>query len=186
MPNSAATDPNDSPETNARNQRCRRQTARTGDMLGSAVFSACGRWRYRLTRQWNSGPQVVFIGLNPSTADAMLDDPTIRRCMDFARSWGFHGLTMINAFAFRSTDPRQLLATPDPIGPQNNRIIRNTCRNASLIIAAWGNHCPVERQTELQKLTGPLYCIAQNSNGQPAHPLYLKSSLLPQPWRRPD
>ena len=123
-------------------------------MLGSAVFSACGRWRYRLTRQWNSGPQVVFIGLNPSTADAMLDDPTIRRCMDFARRWGFHGLTMINAFAFRSTDPRQLLATPDPIGPQNNRIIRNTCRNAPLIIAAWGNHCPVERQTELQKLTG--------------------------------
>jgi len=162
--------------------RSRRQTFRSGDVLGTALLSACGTYRYRLTRSWGPGDHVVFIGLNPSTADAALDDPTIRRCSNFARSWGFDGLIMLNAWAFRSTQPRQLLLTPDPNGPRNNHIIRQTCRHATLVIAAWGNHCPPDRQTQLIQLTGPLHCIARNSNGQPAHPLYLKSTLQPQPW----
>jgi len=162
--------------------RCRRQTFRSSSITGTALLSACGTFRYRLTRSWGPGNQVVFIGLNPSTADAAHDDPTIRRCSAFARSWGFDGLIMLNAWAFRSTQPRELLLTPDPNGPRNNHIIRQTCRTASLVVAAWGNHCPPDRQAQLLKLTGPLHCIAQNSNGQPAHPLYLKSTLHPQPW----
>jgi hypothetical protein len=150
--------------------------------MGTALFSGCGQYRYRLTRTWGPAAHVVFIGLNPSTADAALDDPTIRRCSAFARSWGFDGLIMLNAWAFRSTHPRELLLTPDPNGPRNDHVIRQTCRTATLIIAAWGNHCSLERQTKLLQLTGPLHCIASNSNGQPAHPLYLKSTLQPQPW----
>ena len=76
--------------------------------MGTALFSGCGQYRYRLTRTWGPAAHVVFIGLNPSTADAALDDPTIRRCSAFARSWGFDGLIMLNAWAFRSTHPPAL------------------------------------------------------------------------------
>jgi|GEM_PF-144064 hypothetical protein len=162
--------------------RCRRQTFRSGSVKGTALFSACSQYRYRLTRTWGPAAHVVFIGLNPSTADAAQDDPTIRRCAAFARSWGFDGLIMLNAWAFRSTQPRDLLLTPDPNGPRNDHVIRRTCRTAPLIIAAWGNHCHPDRQRQLLQLTGPLHCLARNRNGQPAHPLYLKSSLQPQPW----
>lgn len=149
-------------------------------MQRSAQLSRCGRYRYSLSRAWGCGAAVAFIGLNPSTADANEDDPTIRRCVRFAQNWGFDGLLMLNAFAFRSTDPGVLFDAPDPIGPGNDRALRRGCRQASLIIAAWGNHCPENRLTRILNLTEkPLHCLTRNQNGSPRHPLYVHSATVP-------
>ncbi len=123
----------------------------------TAEFSACGTYRYALTRVWNPGkPKVVFIGLNPSTANASLDDPTIRRCRGFAKSNDYGGLVMANLFAFRATDPKAMKAAADPVGPENDAWLRKLATEeydteigrmsegepgeSNLLIAAWGIH----------------------------------------------
>jgi len=108
----------------------------------SATFSPCRNYRYLLSRRLcdpesNNISHCVFIGLNPSTADETVDDPTIRRCMGFARSWGFGWLVMLNLFAFRSTDPRALKTAHDPVGQDNDAFLRTYTKNAGIIIAAW-------------------------------------------------
>ena len=93
-------------------------------MLRSAAFSPCRRYRYCLSRVWNPKlPSVMFVGLNPSTADEQEDDPTVRRCIGFARNWNFGGLILVNLFAYRSTDPADLLRVDDPVGPGNDKHI---------------------------------------------------------------
>jgi hypothetical protein len=141
----------------------------------SADISACGRYRYSLTRTWNlDGPTVVFIGLNPSTADATADDPTIRRCSRFAREWHFGGLIVVNLFAFRATDPRILKQVDDSIGSGNDEVIRVHCESAERIVVAWGIHGSLARREEqvLRFLRRP-YCLGVTKNGSPRHPLYL-------------
>ena len=105
-----------------------------------AVISDCERYRYRLTRRWDDGPTCTFIMLNPSTADARKDDPTIRRCIGFARREGCAALLVINCFAFRATKPADLFAAEDPIGPENDRHIMAASLDADgQVIAAWGD-----------------------------------------------
>src|SRR5881396_744410 len=108
-------------------------------VIGGATFSRDRRYRYRLWRRWDRSRAVVaFVMLNPSTADAMHDDPTIRRCIGFARNWGFGGVDVVNLFALRATDPRALRRAHDPVGPANDRHIASAGSRASLVILAWG------------------------------------------------
>ena len=106
-----------------------------------AKFSPCRTWRYLLWRTWGDPDRrAMFVGLNPSTADETQDDPTVRRCLGFARAWGFGGLMMTNLFGLRSTDPRGLLAVDDPVGPGNDAAILAQARRCPLVVLAWGNH----------------------------------------------
>jgi len=115
----------------------------TVDAGSGARFSPCRTWRYSLRRQWLPGSEasVMFIGLNPSTADETQDDPTIRRCLGFARYWGFGNLIMMNVYAFRATKPADMKAAKDPVGPGNDREFERLRSVPQLVVAAWGNHC---------------------------------------------
>jgi hypothetical protein len=151
-------------------------------MVGSAEFSACRRYRYVLRRVWdNVRPAVLFIGLNPSTATATINDPTIRRCIRFAQDWGFGSLLMANLFAYRATEPGILREIDDPIGPRNNWWLSNLQRKAGLVVAAWGIHGTLlSREAEvLHKLTD-VHCLGITKAGHPKHPLYLPASAKPR------
>jgi len=129
---------------------------------------------------------VLFVGLNPSTADAQTDDPTIRRLARFAQAWGFGGMTVCNLFAFRATDPRVLKLADDPVGPVNNRVLRREAGRAALIVACWGNHGLWRQQSAaaLPLLSGrsrPLLCFGLTRVGEPKHPLYLRRDVAPVP-----
>ena len=106
----------------------------------SAAYSPCGAFRYSLSRRWGSAPAVAFIMLNPSTASEAQDDPTIARCAAIARALGAGGITVVNLFALRATDPRVLRDAPEPVGPLNDAAILSACSGASRVICAWGTH----------------------------------------------
>lgn len=154
-----------------------------------AVFSEDRRFRYALVRRWNIGRSLVaFIGLNPSTADEVVNDPTVRRCIGFAESWGYGGLVMLNAFAFRATDPRDLKADAAPVGPGNDEAIVRYSARASLVVAAWGVHGAfLNRDSRIRRLFEevgiPLHVLGLTKGGFPKHPLYLPKNLTPQLWR---
>lgn len=139
-----------------------------------AIFSSCRTWRYKLWRVWDgSKPSLNVIGLNPSTADETANDPTIRRCIGFAWDWGYGGLLMTNIFAFRATDPRMMKKSPDPVGPENDRWLKEAAANAGLVIAAWGNHGAfMERGEAVRKMVPGLRCFRVTKPGHPEHPLY--------------
>ena len=104
-----------------------------------AIFSDCGRYRYRLWRTWDPAlPRLLWILYNPSTADASAEDPTLRRCIDFSRRWGFGGLTVVNHFAFRATNPRELNSISDPIGPENHDHLNHALDTHEEVLCAWG------------------------------------------------
>jgi len=159
-----------------------------GKQQMNATLSDCGTYRYWLNRHWGEGTAVVnFIMLNPSTADHKEDDPTIRRCINFAKLWGYDGLEVTNLFAFRATDPKELKTAADPIGPLNDQHIEDTARKAELVICGWGTHGGLNnRQAHVMKLLSgiSLGALKQTKAGFPGHPLYLKSSSKPQPFRR--
>lgn len=148
----------------------------------SATFSLCRTWRYLLTREWDPAlPKLNIIGLNPSTADERQDDPTIRRCIGFARTWGYGGLAMTNLFGLRSTDPRVLYAVEDPVGPDNDFYLVDTARRAGLVVAAWGNHGSLHgRSGQVVRLLAEagiaLHCFGRTMTNEPRHPLYLPGS----------
>lgn len=142
-------------------------------MITSARFSPCRTWRYTLERVWGSGEAAVFIGLNPSTADETEDDPTIRRCIGFAQSWGYDRLIMCNLYAYRSTDPKGLLATPDPVGPENDVALQVSAEGAGVVVAAWGVHGKPDRVGHVRGLLPDLLCLGHTKAGAPKHPLYL-------------
>lgn len=152
-----------------------------------AVISDCGRYRYRLSRIWDhSLPLCVFIMLNPSTADAEQDDATIRRCRGFALREGFGGLVVVNLFAFRATDPKDLRSASDPVGPANDRYIIEATRDVDVrVIAAWGvNGGLLDRDNAVQRMTGPdLMCLGRTSRGAPRHPLYVKATQPLEPYQ---
>ena len=149
-----------------------------------ALFSNNRRHRYSLWRIWNpSLPRLAVIGLNPSTADESIDDPTIRRCMGFSMLWGYGGLWMLNLFAYRSTDPSRLKIVDDPVGPENDDVILDVSTSSDLVIAAWGNHGDLnDRQNQVQNLLSGIdvHCLRRNKNGSPEHPLYLPRDLQPK------
>jgi len=122
----------------------------------------------------------MFIGLNPSTADEVEDDRTVRRCINYAMQWGFGALCMTNLFAFRATDPSVMKAFCEPIGPENDETLDRLSKDAGIIIAAWGkdgNH--LYRASKVKMSIPVLHCLKKNSDGSPAHPLYLKKNLKP-------
>jgi hypothetical protein len=128
---------------------------------------------------------VNFVMLNPSTADAEHDDPTVRKCISFARRWGFEKLIVTNLFALRSSTPERLYSHDSPIGPENNHYLVSIARLSDSVICAWGNHGALNgRHAFVRKLLEPkvLKCIHQNTAGQPAHPLYLSLAFEPKKW----
>jgi hypothetical protein len=153
-------------------------------MERSADFSPCRTWRYSLSRDWGSGPRLVVIGLNPSTADEHADDPTIRRCIGFARSWGCGGLHVVNAYALCSTHPRRLDEALDPVGPGNDDALRAAAALPRAIhLAAWGSHCTPERARDVAAMFPALQALRVTAAGAPGHPLYIRASTRPRPWR---
>jgi hypothetical protein len=162
------------------------------------IFSEDRKYRYTLWRQWSDDlfknrtkeGFIQFIGLNPSTADEILDDPTIRRCMRFAKDWGYMAMCMTNVYAFRASKPEDLKAKQWPCGNDANFVhIFDVAKEAALIIAAWGTHASfIKVMPELiietvQSAGKQLHHLGLNSDGSPKHPLYLKASTKPQLWK---
>ena len=144
------------------------------------VFSPCRTYRYTLWRVFKpEGNFAVFIGLNPSTADEITDDPTIRRCIGFAKKWNFAAVCMLNIFAFRNTNPLVLQTVCDPIGPRNNLWIETIANKADLVVAAWGNRGSYLNRSESIKylIHKQMYCLGLTKSGQPKHPLYIAGDM---------
>jgi hypothetical protein len=147
----------------------------------SADFSPCRKYRYTLWRWWDENkPYAMFICLNPSTADETKDDPTIRRCINFAKSWGYGGLCVTNLFALRATDPRVMLASFEPIGIDNDKWIQELAKKAGIIIAAWGTYGNyLNRDKQIIEKINNLNCLEKTKHGHPKHPLYIKADTIP-------
>jgi hypothetical protein len=142
-----------------------------------AIFDATRRYRYSLWRSWRDrGCRVAFILLNPSQANEVDDDPTIRRCIGFAKSWGYGSMEIVNLFAYCATKVSTLRKASDPIGPENDTYILQAAERASLLICAWGSWgCLWGRNLEVQSLLQEFDsgCLGLTSRGHPRHPLYL-------------
>lgn len=154
----------------------------------TAHFDATGRYRYSLGRQWRRhGPQVTFIMLNPSQADAERDDPTLRACLQFAQRWEYASLAVVNLFAYRTPHPKALVKAAEPVGAGCDRALLTAATAADRIILAWGNWGKLlDRDRAVLKLLMPhqhkLYCLGRNQTQQPRHPLYVKRTTEPIPW----
>lgn len=148
-------------------------------VAASATFSPGRAYRYALTRQWDTAvPPAVFVMLNPSTADAARPDPTVTRCAGFALRENCGGLVIVNLFALRATDPRELRGHPDPVGPGNDWFIREHCTAGRLVIAAWGAHGRLLGRDQavlalLREARAAALCLGVTAGGMPRHPLYL-------------
>lgn len=151
-------------------------------MVRGASFSRDRRYRYSLTRRWAAGPVVAWVMLNPSTADARQDDPTIRRCIAFSRAWGFDALEVVNLFGLRSPHPRDLVTSEEPVGPGNDRAVRRAVREAAAVVVAWGNLPGVlTARGDLARrwLPSEALCLGVTQQGEPRHPLFVPGTTLP-------
>lgn len=157
-----------------------------------ARFSPCNAYRYLLGRRWapeGKGGSVLWVMLNPSTADATADDPTIRRCVGFSKAWGYGALEVVNLFAFRATDPADLRAEPSAIGPENDQHILDALRRPELVVAAWGAEgwqAMRERAKQVGGLLMHAPCkvsmLGATKDGSPRHPLYVRGDAQPLPY----
>lgn len=156
----------------------------------SAEISTSGRYRYALARMWDKDkPYLCFILLNPSTANATQDDPTVVRCMQRAFKMGFGGICIVNLFAWRATDPQELLKIPigEVIGPSNDLYITTHAVSAGMVICGWGTYGTMlnrnhEVLTMLRTAGVQLYTLCFTKNGQPGHPLYVGYDVQPEAW----
>lgn len=165
----------------------------------TAKVSTDELYRYSLVRRWSFGqlgndgrPPAQFIMLNPSTADAEVDDPTIRRCVGFARALDAGGIVVVNLYAYRATEPANLWRAADPVGPDTDTYLREVARRAVLcgapLIAAWGAHARQDRVDAVLALLDHhealphLTALGVTKDGAPRHPLYLPATARPQPW----
>lgn len=153
----------------------------------TAILSECGRYRYQLTRQWDSGDLMTFVMLNPSVADADIDDPTIRRCMSFARREKAPGIRVVNLFAFRATDPRKLKAADNPYGSGNFNALGQAISYSSVVVCAWGAHqiavnsgLTFRGRADASKVE--LKCLGRTREGHPRHPLYVRADQPLEPF----
>lgn len=173
----------------------------------TATFSDDGRYRYDLTRNWpdNRGTRTVaWIGLNPSTATAEVNDPTLHRCIHFSKRWGFDRLVMLNLFALRSPDPAELLASFDPIGPDNAETLRRhiEAETTELVMAAWGAYVARTSDKGIARLAPESWahqankamcCLGRTADGFPKHPMARGRHRVPDdqqpmpfgPWDEP-
>lgn len=146
-------------------------------IISYAEISLCNTYRYFLQRTWDiNNKMMTFIMLNPSKADALKDDPTIRKCVMLAKKENCSGIYVINLFALRSSNPEELYIHNDPVGPENNFWINKIAKQSQIIVAAWGNHGhflnrDIEVLNTLKSLGLKLYCLGLNKNGSPKHPL---------------
>lgn len=154
-------------------------------MNKTAIIDNTGKYRYLLSRTWDEDlPPAVFIMLNPSTADAEADDPTIKRCINFAKAWDCGGIKVVNVFAYRATNPKELFKAQNPIGIENERHIRESIINPGLIVLAWGSSCTklksgYEKVKEILK-DSKTCCLGITKDGFPKHPLYLSNTTMPK------
>ncbi|MDQ0114962.1 DUF1643 domain-containing protein [Paenibacillus harenae] len=148
-----------------------------------AIFDITGQYRYALWRIWDqTAPRITFIMLNPSTANEWENDPTIRRCINFAKDWGFGSLGVVNLFAIRATNPIEIFKVNDPIGMENDHYIIDELEKSDLVILAWGTKGSyLNRDKEVLRLLSSfeLYAIDISKEGHPKHPLYLKANATP-------
>lgn len=164
------------------------RTHRKGDADSVATYSDCERYRYALTRSWDSaGRRVMFVMLNPSTATEVQNDPTVERCERRARALGFGQFRVTNIFAWRATDPRNMRAAADPVGPDNDTAIAEGSTWADQIICAWGTHGAFLKRGpqvhELLRATGKkLFHLGLTRDGHPRHPLYVAYAHQPVEW----
>ena len=156
----------------------------------SAVLSPCRTWRYSLTRTWDRyKPGVCFVMLNPSKADEDVDDPTVRRCVGFAQSWGKGRVEIVNLFAYRATDPRDLYGeAPNIIGPDNDAHIAIALSSVLQVVVAWGNHGKKwpQRVAHVDKMItahGGAYHLGLTRSGQPRHPVRLAAGTTLHRWK---
>ncbi len=160
----------------------------------SATISGCGKYRYELRRVWDlKKPQVVWIMLNPSTADANQDDPTIRKVYGFSKRWGAGGFTVVNLFAYRATDPRELKTAEDPFGPLNTDFVRSHLYSMSRVVLAWGAAAQVpplllkEAKDRIGYLLferdGDVLCLGRTTSRDPLHPLMVSYENKFVPFR---
>ena len=157
------------------------------NMMRGATLSECGAYRYRLWRKWGCGSPLLFVMLNPSTADADVDDATIRRCVGFADREGFGELGVVNLYAYRATAPKDLKRAGYPVGPDNDQHIADAAREAAAVCVAWGsNVAGLERPQIVLPLLRWLgvepKCLRITRTGYPQHPLMLPSSCMLQPF----
>lgn len=168
-------------------------------MLGAAVFSPCKEYRYTLERtilpadplDLTVRTKIAFLMLNPSTATEEVNDPTVAKCCTYARLWGYSDLTVVNIFAYRSTDPKMLTKVDDPVGPDNDTHILNVAKAANMVVCAWGRHGQLNDRGKI--VTGMLrrhdirlYYLNLNKDGSPCHPLYQRLDLNPSHWIEAD
>jgi hypothetical protein len=178
-------------------RQARQDSSMTDTLFGPSVqsdaaISACGRYRYSLSRRWDDDPLKPLVGwimLNPSTANHTVDDPTIRRCMGFAKAWGFAGITVRNLFALRATDPRELYKSDDPIGPENDKSIIEMMGECQSFVAAWGVHgAMLDRDKAVLKMFAErgkqVHCIGLTKDSFPKHPLYVAGNAELVPYMR--
>jgi hypothetical protein len=160
-------------------------------MKRAASISEDTYYRYTLSRQWDEAkPGIVWVGLNSSTADGERDDPTSRRVIDFSQRWGFGTANIVNLFAFRATDPRELTRTKlDPVGPANDSAIAQCLSISSVVVLAWGTHPFAVRSGRVRavwdlvaKYPIAKVCLGVTQNGSPRHPLYVASDTKVKHW----
>lgn len=152
------------------------------DVCRYADISPCGLYRYSLTRVWANGRLVAWVMLNPSTADAREDDPTIRKVMGFSKAWGYAGCVVVNLFALRSTDPRALQSAADPFGPENHRALDEYTYSGPTV-AAWGDSGGRLIERAVRRLPRvPMLCLGTTKSGNPRHPCRLAYSTPVSPF----
>jgi hypothetical protein len=170
------------------------------DTPEGAAFAPGRNWRYTLWRRWNItggitvgipadvselNRMVAFIGLNPSTADENKNDPTVTRCINFAKAWGYDGMIMLNLFAWRDTDPKKMKRALLPVGSRNDGVIQYLVQRVGKTIACWGNHGGYRNRScfvaDLARSI-PIDHLGLTKSGEPKHPLYIPASTKPTLW----
>jgi len=160
------------------------------ERYGTALFSSCERYRYAVSRNLvaKANPSTVaWVLCNPSTATATDDDPTIRRCINFSKTWGYERMLLGNAFALRSTDPRALYNDPDPVGPDNDKALVKLALQAEVVVCGWGTHGKLHGRGEavkrmLLEAGAKLAFLRLNQDGSPGHPLYVAGDTASTSW----
>lgn len=170
--------------------------------MNTCQFSPDRSYRYTLEHRWGDTPdllshtdgwdgppplrRIMWIGLNPSTADENQLDPTLRRIKAFSQAWGFNCFVMTNLFAYRATKPEDMKRQEDPIGPQNDETLYRLARTSEMIVAAWGAHgTHLQRGSRVWMMlknasVRPVHCLVRNNDGSPKHPLYVKGDVRPR------